>query len=182
MGKIAQCFVVSGLIASTVLGGEAEPRSSPKTPFRVAQGLTACFCPSTHANVVISSRAELESMIASAPCTSRGEGAEERAKAWGDRCRRAIAQSGLSFERDALVYVARFFPSGMITGSLEVSGPDNGVLNVAIRRHQPKGPLTPDLGFFQAALVVDRSRIRQILTDDGAGHAVRLQVGPATKR
>ena len=70
----------------------------------------------------------------------------------------------------------RFFSSGSITGSLHISGPEDGVLTVEIRRHTPPPPWTPDLGFFSAALVVDRTQVKQIRTDDGEGNEVVLVV------
>lgn len=160
------------------VGAMAQPSlENEAPPYRIAQELGACFCPSSHLNSVISSRARLDEMIGSRPCTSRGDGAEKRAKIWGDRCLDAVSRAGLDFERGALVYVGRFFSSGMISGSLEVSALRNGVLTLRIRQHRPQGPLTPDLGFFAKALIVDKTRIGQIKIDDGKGGQVLLSVG-----
>ncbi len=76
-----------------------------------------------------------------------------------------------------MVYLARFFSSGSIKGSLEISGPEEGVLTLTVRRHEPPPPWTPDLGFFGAVLVVDKARVHQISTDDGWGNELLLPTG-----
>jgi hypothetical protein len=97
---------------------------SPLSPSILVNAcLTACFCPADHQTAVVSSQTQLDELMDSAPCTTRGDGAEERAKAWGTRCRMEVSKAGLDFERDALVHVARFCSSGMTKGSLVVSGP-----------------------------------------------------------
>jgi hypothetical protein len=160
------------------LGG-APARQPP--PYRIEAGLAACFCPSNHANQLLSTRTQVDELIAGAPCTSRGDGAEERARAWGDGCQRAISAAGVDFTREAVLYVGRFFSSGMIRGSLTVSGPEDGVLKVEIVRHQPPGPLTPDIGFFRTALVIDKGQVSRTSTDDGHGNAIVLPLTTTEK-
>ena len=153
------------------------PSGGPEAPYRLAPGLAVCFCPSSHKTAALFTRAQLDAMLASAPCTSRGDGAEERARDWSGRCLQAVAEAGLDFEKEAVVYVARYFPSGSITGSLEVSGLKEGVLTLEVRRHESPPPWTPDLGFWKAVLVVDKGRVRRISTDDGWGKPLLLDIG-----
>jgi hypothetical protein len=130
---------------------------SPLSPSILVNAcLTACFCPADHQTAVVSSQTQLDELMDSAPCTTRGDGAEERAKAWGTRCRMEVSKAGLDFERDAL-------------------------LTLGIRHHRPGGPLTPDLGFFRSALI-DKTRIRQLKIGEGKGHVVLLPVEGPTRR
>jgi hypothetical protein len=181
MTPLVRSLLLSGLAVGGLLGGRMarEPAQQRATPWRLVQELTACFCPSNHAQTVIASSAQLDSMSDSAPCTSRGDGAEERARAWGERCRRAVADAALDLDTHALVYVARFYSSGMIRGSLEVSGPESGTLTLEMRRHQPDGPLTPDLALFAWALVVDKALVREARVVDPTGAAIVLPVTDA---
>ncbi len=176
--------VAAGVMA-LVLDGSASERRAPDASdaYRLSPSLTACFCPSTHANTLLSTRDELETMLAGAPCTSRGEGAETRARQWADRCQGLIDAAGIDFGREALFFTHRFFSSGMIRGELAVSGPDQGVLTVTVKRIEPPaGPLTPDLGTFSQVLVVDKAQVKVIKTDDGGGNAVLLRVATLRPR
>ena len=178
MSHVSNVIIASALMFGTFCAPEAAERHSAENgePYRLVPRAAACFCPSDHTSVVISSRAQLETILDAAPCTSRGEGAEERAEAWSERCWRELDAEELDFDTEALLYLGRFFTSGMITGSLEISPPEDRVLPVEIVVHRPDGPLTPDLGFKGVALAVDKSRIRQIRTDDGRGNPLVLDV------
>ncbi len=89
----------------------AKPAASvgPQAPYRLAPELSVCFCQSSHKTAVLSSRAQLDEWLASAPCTSRGDGAEERAREWSGRCLRAVAEAGLDFEKEAAM--AKYYAS-----------------------------------------------------------------------
>ena len=163
-------------VGLAMLAACAPSEMPERGPYRIVPSLSICFCPSNHSNVVYSSREQWQRMLDSAPCTSRGDGAQERAEAWSQRCREAVSESGLNFDTEAVVFMNRFFSSGSIKGSLHISGPEDGVLTVEIRRHMPPPPWTPDLGFFSVALVVDRTQVKQIKTYDNEGNEVVMVV------
>jgi hypothetical protein len=171
--RIPSLALAVGLVMLAACAASEKPA---RGPYRVEPTVSICFCPSNHSNVVYSTKKQWQTMLDSAPCTSRGDGAEERAEEWSRSCREAVSRSGLDFDTEAVVYMNRFFSSGSITGSLHISGPEDGVLTVEIRSHMPPPPWTPNLGFFSVALVIDKTQVKQIKTYDINGSEVVLAV------
>jgi len=90
---------------------------------------------------------------------------------------RDIQEAKVDFDKEALILFGDVYGgTGMAKASLLVSGPEQGVLAVAIKVTVPPPPLTPDTASFRFAIAVLKADVQRVKITGVGGKVVELQL------
>jgi hypothetical protein len=122
----------------------------------------------------IASRAELARFLEAWDRDCKTDNGDKQRKA---RFERALARTGIDFDREALLILGGWYGTGMARATLELSSKDDVVTAAITWRVRPP-PVTPDTAIYRFAFRVDKTRIAKVrVIVDGKEKAV-LPIAP----